>query len=803
MKIITLLCAVLLGLVVPSRAQNETGSLKGQVVDQARQAVSYATVALLRLPDSTVAGGVHTEDNGRFTFPAIAPGSYVLKIRYLGYQTSLSAALDIRSSHTTNAGVLILKENTRQLDEVLVQSTKPAVQYELDKTVFNISDELRSMSINATQVLENIPMVELDEEGVPSVMGQGVTVLIDGRPSRIYGDNIETVLKLIPSSTIENIEVITNPSARYTTEQGGIVLNIITKSEHLIGLSGTASVSANTNGGYNPSVNINLTRKHFGWTNNFSYEYDRDPFESSLLRENIQDSLFYTDQSRNGTDVDRDFSYHTNVYYELAPESRIGAFFGVGHDTENETEQLITRMLDSHKNEDRSYVRDITGHENSWQYNAGINFRQTFAGNKDHVLDFEAYYSTRDDDDDELFDQQSEWKELRSLQHQFTTSRDEGYTIDLDYVRPFSETSRLEAGFRAEWETDDNQFLPKYFDEDAGEYRINDSIRNDYTSRDQEFAVYAMYRTEFKGFSLQAGLRLEQERLNTKQRILDQDFHNEFLNLIPTFNLSYRFKNQDNLTFSYTRRADRPWWRQLDPFVDYSDPENISSGNPELKPEFDNSFEVRYGKFINQFNLYGAAFYRHTHSPIQRIRTVDDQGVSYTTYQNRGRENYFGIETGFSADIISDWNVRTNIGLRRNEVLGFDRQYRTWGFNGRFSTYFPLPLSIRGFAYLHYRGPRSVAQGVRKGMLYSDLGLRRSFFNNRGDVSLRLSDIFNQRRYAHSLITDAFRETSSYHRNSRYLRLTVSYLFGKLEGQQDHKDNAGPNGSGSDEGDQF
>lgn len=766
-----------------------SGRIKGQVVDNAREGIGFASAVLLQLPDSSIVTGAKTEDNGRFELNNVPPGQYALRISYLGYLTQTITGIAVKEGHTENLGVIILKKDNRLLDEVLVESSVPAVQYELDKTIFNVTDDIRAMSINATQILENIPMVELDENGVPSVMGQGVTVLIDGRPSRIYGDEIETVLKLIPAGTIKKVEVITNPSARYATEEGGIVLNIITKSEHLIGLSGMVSLSGNTNGGYSPAVSVNLTRKKFGWNNSFSFEYDRDPFESYLNRKNLLDTLFYTDQSRTGHEIDKDFSYNGNLYYEVTKNDRIGIFFGLGHDTENKAEKLTTERRSGEKELLSSYIRNITGHENSWQYHAGITYKKTFQDNEDHILDFEAYYSKRDDKDDELFDQQSEWEELNELKHHFTTSHDNGFTIDLDYVQPFSEKSRLEAGFRAEWETDDNDFTPKYFDDSAGKYLVNDTLRNDFISHDQEYSLYAMYRTEIKNFSLQAGLRLEKELLITKQHILDQNFHNEFLNLIPTLNVSYRFKNKDNISFSYTRRADRPWWRQLNPFVDYSDPENIRSGNPDLKPEFDNSFELRYGKFINQFSLYGAAFYRHTYHPIQRIRTINKDGISHMTYQNKGKENYFGVETGFSADIVPDWTVRTNIGIRRNEVLGFERQYSNWSFNGRFSSYFPLPWDVRGFAYVHYRGPRSVAQGQRDGMLYSDLGIRKSFFNKRGDISLRLSDVFNQRKWASSLITDEFVETSSHQWSSRNLSLTISYIFGKLEAGKDKNDN--------------
>lgn len=769
----------------------QTGTVRGQVVDNSRTGVGFANAMLLRLPDSSLVTGAHTQQNGRFEMTRVPAGHYALKITYIGYVPQVIGNLRVESGKTVHAGTIILKDNAKMLNEVVVKTSAPQVQYDLDKTVFNVTKDIKAVSTNATQILEQIPMVELDEEGVPSVMGQSVTVLIDGKPSKIYGQNVETVLKLIPSSAIEKVEVVTNPSARYTTEEGAIVLNIITKTDQLTGISGVVSLNANTNGNYRPSLSANLKGKKLSWNNSLSFDRDRDPYHGSVLRENLLDPVFFTQQSRSGTDNDKDFSYTGNLYYQLSAGERAGAFFGLGHDTEHDPETLFTQTLDEDKKLSSAYTRYINSHESSWQYRAGATYEKKFSNDEHHVLDIEAYYSTRDDHDDQVFDQQSDWAELNSLQHQFSISSDEGFTVDIDYVHPFSDKSRLESGIRAEWETDDNNFIPKYYDEDSGKYLIDDTLRNDYTSVERRFSAYAMYRTEINRFSLQGGVRLEKTTLETTQRILDQFFDNRFLNLIPTLNVSYRFKNQDNISFSYSRRAHRPWWRQLNPFIDYSNPENISSGNPDLKPEFINFYELRYGKFINQFSLFGSIFFRHSYHPIQQVSTIDDQGVAYTTYENIGKENYYGLETGASADVAPDWNVRLNIGLRRNDVLGFGQQYRTVAFNGRFSTFFPMIAGIRGFVYLHYRGPRSIAQGKQQGMFLGDMGIRRSFLQQKANVSLRLRDIFNQRQYTRVLAYKDFTETSSYQRNSRYLEVNVSYTFGKL--QQDKKeDSDGP-----------
>src|SRR3546814_5351304 len=208
------------------------------------------------------------------------------------------------------------------------------------------------MSTNAGDVLQPVPMGELDQEGVPSGMGQGVSVLIDGKPSRIYGDNIETVLKLIPSDLSEKVEVVTSPSARYSTEDGGIVLNIITKSEYLTGVRGIANMSITSNNTYSPSLNINIAQKKFSFNNSVAFEYDKDLSSSSLFRENFPaGNVFFTDQNRRDTDKDQDFYYNGNLYYKFNSKTRIGDFFGVGHDTEDENENLNTRFLDSRQSD--------------------------------------------------------------------------------------------------------------------------------------------------------------------------------------------------------------------------------------------------------------------------------------------------------------------------------------------------------------------------------------------------------------------------------------------------------------------
>lgn len=793
-----------------AQAQNNdgTGTISGRVTDAEDQGVDFASVTLLSLPDSTFVGGAQTEGGGQFTLSGVRPGRYALKASFVGYTETSVGPVRVRPGETTDAGVIGIRLDSETLDEVVVESEAMDIQYDLDKTIFTVSDNIKSMSTNASDVLQQIPMVELDQEGVPSVMGQGVSVMIDGKPSRIYGDNIETVLKLIPSGLIEKIEVVTSPSARYSTEEGGIVLNIITKSDYLSGVSGIANLSVTSNNTYSPSVNVNLSRKKFSFNNSLSFEYDRDLSQSNTYRENFPSgNVFFTDQNRDGTDEDQDFSYNGNLYYNITKKSRIGAFFGLGHDTENENETLLTRFLDSGEQLDSAYTRIIDNKESSWTYRAGFDFDKTFSS-EDHVLNVEAYYSTRADDEDMYYDQESEWESLESLQNQISRSDDVGFTVEGDYVQPFGKKSRLEAGFRADWETDENVFRAEYFDGELGEFVVNDALSNDFTSLESDYSLYGMYRAEFEKFSFQAGLRLENSILETTQHLLDQYYKTDFLNLVPTLNMSYRLQNNDNVTFSYSRRVRTPRWRELNPFVDYSNPQDIRKGNPALKPEFINSFEASYNKFVKQFNLYASVFYRHSNDPIQRIRTVDEQGVSYTNFDNIGSERYYGLETGMGADILPEWNFRINVGVRKNEVFGFEDENQTVAFTSGLSTFFPMPLGFKGYVFADYRGPRSIAQGRMKGNFITNIGVRKSFLNERADFSIRFSDVFNNRQWSMDLQNSTYNQTSTYQRQSRYLTFSFSYMFGMLEdgGRRERGrggENDGGMGGGGEQGEGF
>ncbi|HYH56958.1 MAG TPA: outer membrane beta-barrel protein, partial [Anseongella sp.] len=597
-------CMLFIPGMLSAQVQEGTGTITGKVTDAGGQGVDFASVSLLSLPDSSFVGGAQTESGGNFVLSEVRPGRYALKVSFVGYTETSLGNVRVTAGETTDVKTIGIKLDSETLEQVIVESEAMDIQYDLDKTTFTVSKNIKSMSTNASDVLEQIPMVELDQEGVPSVMGQGVSVLIDGKPSRIYGDNIETVLKLVPSDLIEKIEVVTSPSARYSTEEGGIVLNIITKSDYLTGISGIANLSVTSNNTYSPSLNVNLSRRKFSFNNSISFEYDKDLSQSNLFRENFPSGeVFFTDQNRSGTDEDQDFSYNGNLYYNINKKSRVGAFFGLGHDTEAEDEILNTRFLDSGEQLDSAYTRLIDNSANSWNYRAGIDFDRTFSS-EDHVLNIEAYYSTREDDDDMYFDQESEWESLESLQSQISRSDDVGFTVQGDYVQPLGKSSRLEAGFRADWETDENLFRAEYFNPETGGFVVNEALSNDFTSLESDYSLYGMYRTEINKFSMQAGLRLEKSILETTQHLLDQYYKTDFLNLVPTLNMSYRLQNNDNITFSYSRRVRTPRWDELNPFVDYSDPENIESGNPALKPEFINSFEASYNKFINQFNLY-------------------------------------------------------------------------------------------------------------------------------------------------------------------------------------------------------
>lgn len=785
-----LLCAIFLS--VHSVTAQKTNGLSGQIVDEAKDVVELASVVLLNLPDSTIVGSTQTGSNGRFLIENITPGNYAIRISFIGFMEQVIGDIKIEAEKVRNLGVITFKSDFNLLDEVLIERSGPAVQYELDKTIFNMTPDIQAMSVNATELLEQIPMVELDEEGVPSVMGQNVTVLIDGRPSRVYGNNIETVLKLIPSGIIEKVEVITSPSARYTTEQGAIVLNIITKAERLVGVSGIASLSGTSKNSLSPSVNLNITRKRIGFNNSISFGYEEEESRGSVFRENRLDPIFFTEQNRVGKEIEKDFSYNGNLFYRLDEQSTFGVFFGLGRERETEDESLLTRTYTAGNDELSSYNRAINAISNTWQYRGGIDYKKTFS-DENQVLDIRAYFSTRDDEDVHFFNQKSAWEDLNYLQHQIAMSEDEGFTVQADYVHPFSDKSSLETGVRANWDVEENKFTPSTFDNTLGDYVVDENLMNDFEGRNQQFSAYAMFRTSIERFSLQAGARVEQAYLKGEQHLLNQTYENDFLNLIPTLNLSYRLKNEDNLKFSYNRRARRPWWNQLNPFVDYSNPDNIRSGNPELDPELINSFEFSYGKFINQFNLFGSAFYRHSNNPIQNISTIDDQGISYTTYDNIGKENYYGLEAGAGADIIPTWNVRMNIGLRKNEVTGFSEDNSTTSFTGRFSSFYPLPFNFRGYAFVNYFGPRAIAQGEMNGVFVTDLGIRKSLMDKKLNISLRASDIFNNREFIRTLDQPNFMQRSSHKRQSRYISLSLSYVFGSLRDSGSDSEPEAPN----------
>lgn len=768
-----------------SRAQKNNG-LSGQLVDEAKDVVELASVVLQRLPDSTIVGSVQTGSNGKFLIKNITPGNYTVRIRFVGFVDQVIDSIKIEEGKITNLGVMTFQSDTKLLDEVVIERSGPAVQYELDKTIFNINPDIQAMSVNATELLEQIPMVELDEDGVPSVMGQNVTVFIDGRPSRVYGNNIETVLKLIPSGIIEKVEVITSPSARYTTDQGAIVLNIITKAERLIGVSGISSLTSTNKNSLSPSINLNITRNRIGFNNSVSFNYDETQSHGEVFRENRLDPVFFTQQNQRSKNIKKDFSYNGNLFYRLDDKITFGVFFGLGRDRGNGDESLLTQSFTIENTELSSYNRAIDAISNTWQYRGGLDFKKIF-NDENQVLEIKSYFSTRDDKDVHFFNQTSGWENLNYLQHQVATSEDEGFTIQADYVHPLPGKASLETGLRANWDLEENKFTPSTFNNSSEDYVVDQSRMDDFKGRNQQFSAYAMFRTAFKRFSLQAGARIEQAHLKGNQNLLNQAYENNFLNLIPTLNLSYRLKNEDNLRFSYNRRAKRPWWNQLNPFIDYSNPDNIRSGNPELDPELINSFELSYGKFINQFNLFGSTYYRHSNNPIQHISTIDNQGVSYTTYDNIGVENYYGLETGVGAEIRPKWNIRMNVGVRKNEVKGFGEDNIATSFTGRFSTFYPLPLNFRGYAFVNYFGPRAIAQGKLNGIFVTDLGIRKSLMDKKFNISIRVSDIFNNREYIRTLEQVNFRQKSSSKRQTRYFSLNLSYAFGSLKdsGQDD------------------
>ncbi|MFT7035418.1 MAG: outer membrane receptor protein involved in Fe transport [Cyclobacteriaceae bacterium] len=766
-------------LIAQDRDENPTQyKIQGKIINANNKSVlEYATVAILNPSDSSIISGGITDANGQFLLTATA-GTVLINAQYISYESVYRAYQIDGSQSTQSVGDIELSLSANQLNEVIVTGEQDNLQLALDKRVFNVGKNITNAGRNAADILDNIPSVEVDIEGNVSLRGnQNVNILIDGKPSGIVGLNNPAALRMLQGNMIERIEVITNPSARYDAEGTGGIINIVLKKDSKKGFNGSVDASIGHPDNYRAAVNLNFRQKKINYFINYGVGYERAP-GSAIYRQE-----FFTPDTTYFTDTDRLFSrggISQNAragadYYFNEKTTLTGAFYrGSADETNNTT--VSYRDYDGNRNIINNILRLDTEKEPGTNQEYSLNYKKEFEEEAHTVSVFSQYQDnegTEFSDITQTSDDELEAQNQRVDNHESETN----FLIQADYIRPTSEKGKLEIGYKSNFRRVINNYLVEDFQDN--DWVSLDEFTNDFIYREVIHAGYFIISNELNRMSYQLGLRTELTDISTNLVNTQEVNDKNYIGFFPTSHFTYKLDEITTLQASYSRRLRRPYFRSLNPFSNFSDVRNFRTGNPDLNPEYTNSFELGYLKNWEGSSFFASAYYNNTSGVMTRVYLVDENGITNAQYQNLARRNSYGLEFTANKDLFDWWKVNGSFNFYRSITDGqvgeqtLNADNYTW--STRVNSKITIQKTIDFQTNFSYRGPSESTQGTRKSYYTLDVGLSKDVFNNKGTIIASIQDVFNTSKYRYTNFGDTFYSDNVYQRRTTQYRLSLNY----------------------------
>jgi len=765
------------------QAQNKNTTVTGTVIESnTKQAVEFATVVLKDKQTNDPITGSTTQLGGAFEIKTNATDFYV-EISFIGFENTKITDFEVKKN--IDLGTITLSSQNTILDEVTVRAEKSQTEFRLDKRVFNVGQDLSSTGASALEVLNNVPSVNVNIEGQISLRGStGVQMLIDGKPS-ILADTESNALGTITAEMIDRVEVITNPSAKYEAEGTAGIINIVLKKEEKQGING--SVSVNTGYPHNHSVGMSLNRRanKFNLFTQLGAGYRSLPRHRETLNTDLttnesirsegteyRNEQFYnfilgTDYHINDNNV---LTLSGNFAYEIEDQPSATDFSRL-----NATNDIISEW-------ERTEVTEATNPK--WQYE--FQYKSDFKDHKDHDFIFSATgrFFGKDQASDftntiestssfPLFDQQTR-----------TKFQEAGYTFKADYTRPFAEKFTLETGTQYVIQDVSNDFAVS--DLMDGEWQPRADLTNVFDYDQKVLGVYGTVAYENKKWGIKTGLRLENTILNTLLQNTNEANTLNYNSLFPSAHTSYKFSERFSLQAGYSRRIYRPRLWDLNPFFNIRNNFNIREGNPELLPEFTDSYEITGIYILDKITMNLGVYQRYTTDVIERISFFEN-GVNTTKPINIGTNLATGIEFNSKYNPNDWWTLNGDFNFnffnRQGEFEQTNIDFNASRWNGRITSKFKLPKDFDLEFTGNYESWYKTVQGEQQDMLFGDLGARKKLMKGKAVFSLSVRDIFASRISEREVFQDDF---YAYSRNlrGRFITLGFSYGFGKGEAMQ-------------------
>ena len=769
--------------------------LSGIISDaESSEPLPYATVSVYNRNGDLADGGI-ADESGVFKLN-LPPNDYSLNFEYIGFE---SVTTDIKPyPNNINIGTVKLISSFDSLEGVDVVGQSAEVEIRLDKRVYNVSKNNLIRGGTVSDVLENVPSVSVDIDGNIELRGNNnVRILVDGKPSGLIGLGGIDALTRLPAESIEKVEVITSPSARYQAEGTTGIINIILAKRFLKGLNGVFNLSAGRNDTYSGSANLNYRKGKFNFFTNSGYS-DRtnkgravqdnvytDPLES--VERYVEERQF--NRRRQGFNVNIGLDYQMTEKTSLTMSYLTNERDGDDSTINEQSQYQIDGVLVTNR-----YEKEID-REDSNQFSVDFEHQFNKQGHKlTATLQTEKNDETETSDINSFFEngQPSDDSEINR-----TVENQERNLAQLDYVFPIDKNTQFEAGYRGTDNKRKIDFEVQIIDQNDNA-TVDENLSNVLDFEQEVHALYSQYGKKFNTFSFLAGLRFENTRIFVEQLDSSSPLNNKSYNdYFPTLNLGWEISPTASITLGYNRRISRPNAWTLNPFQSRSSKTSYFQGNPKLDPSYSNGIDIGYLKQFKKVTLNSSVYYRKSTDAVSRVAIVTDETVFVNGIEtpvirrlpiNLGTEEQFGVEFNTSLRLIKGMRTNASVNFFRRiekgdyQGISYDSNNTSW--SGNLSNSYRLPFAVQSQFSVRYRGPNESSFGKSKGFLYTDLALSKDILNDNATINFRFSDLFNTGKYDYQTITPVAVTDGIYQRREPTYTLTFTYRFRQEKNRQ-------------------
>lgn len=715
--------------------------VSGGLTDEQNNPIPYASIALFTQQDSSMVGGAVSDETGVFKI-STQRGSYFVKITFLSFKEKI-----IKLSKTdgkVDLGIINLESSARNLKEVVITGEKSQMELELDKRVFNVGKDLSNTGGNAADILDNIPSVSVGVDGTVSLRGsENVRILINGKPSGLTLRDPDA-LRQLQANMVERVEVITNPSSRYDAEGEVGIINIVLKENKQNGINGTFTATAGYPAFYGGSYSLNIRRKKINFFSSYGSDYRSSPgYNNTFQRFDRNDGIFTS--QRNSDRKSSELSHNIRGGFDYFMTEKSSLTGSVMYNIEDGFNKSTLNVSNSLNSEPQSLSTRIDNeHEDETNLEAALNFKKVFSS-EDHTFSADAQYIRSIDGENSDYTQTS--SEGVVVQRAENIALEENWFVQGDYVHPIKD-GKAEAGIRSTNRKVDNDYGLEQQDAE-GNWIPFPAFNDNLIYTEHIHAAYVMAGRKISKLSIQAGVRAEYSDIGTKLTETRKINNRDYLNLFPSVNLGYEIRKNKTWQLSYSKRINRPRFRDLLPFSNFSDTAVLFMGNPNLNPEYTHSFETGYLVNWENGSILSSAYYRYRMGVIERITQVDE-GVTRIMPVNLSTQNAYGLEFNVSLTLKQWWQLNTSANFYRAITEG---QYQdetffsdTYTFNSRTTSKITLFKDLNFQTSFNYRAPRVTTQGKELSSYNLDFALGKDILKGKATITANVRDILNTRK---------------------------------------------------------